>query len=81
MKSPRDALEAGPTCTCISVARLHGNEAEAYARTHLTKVSVDAMKFTKTYLCPRTGLKWLVSFPQSHLQANGPPILVKISND
>ena len=58
---------------------LRGNEADYYARQHLTKAWVNSAAWLKGYQCPLTQTLWVMSYPQSHLHGGGPPEMRRAS--
>ncbi len=62
-------------CACGSLYELNGNEADDYAREHLTELEVDAVNWTVRYCCPDTGRPWLLDAPHSGWHGGGPPRL------
>ncbi len=58
---------------------LTGNEADDYARLHLTRAWTNAAAWLKGYQCPQTHTVWVMSYPESHLHGGGPPELRRAS--
>lgn len=55
-----------------------GNEAIQFAKARLRQIRVDAAKWEEEYEDIETSERWLMDYPQSHLQGGGPPRLRKI---
>ena len=66
-------------CKCNLVARIEGNEAEQYAKSHLVEIEKDHINWKTLYRCPTTGKYWKEYFPYGYAQAGGPPELVQVS--
>ncbi|HEG44693.1 MAG TPA: hypothetical protein ENH94_11665 [Phycisphaerales bacterium] len=64
-------------CQCNEIDELEGVEAEDYTTEHLKEVSVDNETWESKYVCPLTGICWLMSYPYDELQGGGPPLLRK----
>jgi hypothetical protein len=57
----------------------HGNDAEDFARDHLSERWVNVVQWTIGYVCPVGGGYWLRDSPLGHLQGGGPPRLRLVS--
>jgi hypothetical protein len=67
-------------CRCTRLSEIEGQEANIYAKNHLQKIRVDGERWEIKYVCPETGIVWIMDFPKSHLQGGGPPRLRKITD-
>jgi hypothetical protein len=66
-------------CGCLQMHRLEGNRADEYSRAHLIKVAGDPRTWHILYRCPTTGTYWVKTYPHSHLQGAGPPVLRRVT--
>jgi hypothetical protein len=69
------------TCRCGELQRLHGREAQDYARSHLQELVVDAESWQVLYRCQETGRYWKEYFPQPEAHGGGPSELVQIPKE
>lgn len=68
-------------CACDDRREWHGNEADDFARDHLSQQWVNVVQWTTGYVCPGGGGYWLRDSPQSHLHGGGPPRLRLVPKD
>ncbi len=50
-------------CRCNGVTELYGSEAEEYAAQHLRPDGTRAERLEEDFLCPDTGRRWLLDYP------------------
>ncbi len=77
---PKDAMD----CRCDEITEIANTmEAHNYATKHLHRVGTieGSGGWEIQYRCPATGLDWIMSFPQGHLQGGGPCILRRMRPD
>jgi hypothetical protein len=65
---------------CDTVTELSGNEADAFAQSHLVERWVNGVVGLVGYECLSTQRLWVRDSPQSHLQGGGPPRLRQVTN-
>lgn len=75
-----DSLGPVP-CACDERREWHGNEADDFARDHLSQQWVNVVQWTTGYVCPDGGGYWLRDSPQSHLHGGGLPRLRLVQGD
>jgi hypothetical protein len=63
-------------CQCNDLIELNGRKAQDYSDEHLKIVRVGNWEIE--YVCPETGIHWLMDYPQGRLQGGGPPRLRKL---
>ncbi len=51
-------------CRCNDATEFYGDEAERYAREHLTAEEADSARFEERFSCPDTGRAWLLDYPE-----------------
>jgi hypothetical protein len=73
--SDKDSRVSSVNCRCGSVTELEGARALAYADKHLREVKVDAATWEVEYVCPTSGQRWLMDYPQSGAHGGGSPRL------
>jgi hypothetical protein len=64
-------------CRCDSSSELWDDEAIRYATEHLVEVAKLAGGWEKLYRCDKTGLCWVMDWPEGQLQGGGPRRLRK----
>ena len=65
-----EAMTRAPMpCRCEELKRLDGEEAEAYARHHLTLIERGRANF-EMYQCVQTETSWIMDFPLGHWATN-----------
>ena len=62
-------------CRCNDISELNGAEAITYASEHLQQVKVDLTNWIEEYVCPKTGKRWIMDYPQGEAHGGGPPRL------
>jgi hypothetical protein len=67
-------------CECARIEALEGAAASDYAESHLKVVKIDSVAWTTEYVCPDTGTRWLLDYPDSELHGGGSPRLRKIQD-
>ena len=50
-------------CRCTVVSELYGAEAEEYAAQHLRSHGTRTERLEEDFLCPDTGRRWLLDYP------------------
>jgi hypothetical protein len=63
------------SCRCVTLTELSGAEAAAYAAEHLQETTVDSGNWTRSLVCPETGERFLMDYPESGAHGGGPPRL------
>jgi hypothetical protein len=51
-------------CRCPNLTELYADEAEAYARDHLVGDESRTEAFQEVYVCPDSGRRWLLDYPE-----------------
>ncbi len=58
-------------CRCTTVTELYGSEAEEYAAQHLRSDGTRADRLEEDFLCPDTGRRWLLDYPDQTTEDPG----------
>jgi hypothetical protein len=61
--------------------RLHGEEGQAFARTHLVQLKLDSTNWRVLWRNPRTGELWKEYFPYPEAHGGGPSEFVRITEE
>jgi hypothetical protein len=67
-------------CECTWIEALEGADASDYAESHVQVAKIDSVAWTTEYVCPDTGIHWLLDYPSSEQHGGGPPRLRKIQD-
>jgi hypothetical protein len=59
-------------CRCSAVDELYGTDADEYVTAHLVRDETRSERFEELYVCPDTGRRWLLDYPERTESEPGP---------
>lgn len=59
-------------CRCNGLTELNGEGADGYAHHHLNKIGADPSGWVTYLVCPQTGRRFVLDYPQGEYHGGGP---------
>ncbi|MCH7480809.1 MAG: hypothetical protein IIC79_05390 [Chloroflexi bacterium] len=64
-------------CNCDSLDEINGLDAQKYSSEHLQELNSDPISWETEFVCLKTGVLWIMDYPNSGRHGGGPPRLRK----